>query len=207
MARPRAASYEEQRRQIQQAAADLFARRGYAGTTMHEVAAASGVSKATLYHYFHDKHALLLDIADSHVARLEALVDEELDRPGASAEQRLRRLIARFMQAYADAQSQHRVLTEDVKFLDAQSREAVLRGQRRVVAAFSRGISACRPELDPSLLKPLAMLLFGMLNWTFTWMRPDGALSHAALGEMACDLFFDGLRRLAPTQALREVAA
>jgi TetR/AcrR family transcriptional regulator len=114
-------------------------------------------------------------------------------------------LIRRFMQAYADAQSEHRVLTEDVKFLDERAREAVLDGQRQVVAAFARGIAACRPDLAAEVHKPMAMLLFGMINWTFTWLRPDGTLTYAALGEMVADLFFGGLpavaATLAPTQA------
>jgi len=210
MARPRAATYDEQRAQILRAAAALFARRGYTAATLNEVASASGVSKATLYHYFSDKHALLEDIVRSHVARLEHIASElppiqHADQPQGAAEARLRSLIRRFMQAYADAQSEHRVLTEDVKFLDERAREAVLNGQRQVVAAFAQGIAACRPDLSADLHKPMAMLLFGMINWTFTWLRPDGALSYAALGEMVADLFFGGLpavtATLAPAQA------
>ena len=44
------AGYDGQREMILSNAAQLFAQRGYAGTSMNEVAAASGVSKATLYH-------------------------------------------------------------------------------------------------------------------------------------------------------------
>ena len=72
MARPRSASYDEQRAQILDAAAELFATRGYTATTMNEVAAACGVSKATLYHYVRDKHELLAKITAGHVARLES---------------------------------------------------------------------------------------------------------------------------------------
>ena len=227
MARPRAATYDDQRAQILKAAAQLFGRRGYTAATMNEVAAASGVSKATLYHYFSDKHALLEDIVRSHVARLEHLAAQEpaatsaaeesqgrlAARPArpvslsatpaapACAEARLRSLIRRFMQAYADAQSEHRVLTEDVKFLDERAREAVLDGQRRVVAAFAQGIAACRPDLSADLHKPMAMLLFGMINWTFTWLRSDGTLTYAALGEMVADLFFGGLPSVASSLA------
>ena len=206
MARPRAATYDEQRAQILRAAAALFARRGYTAATLKEVASASGVSKATLYHYFSDKHALLEDIVRSHVARLERIAAESppiqhAGQPRGAAEARLRSLIRRFMQAYADAQSEHRVLTEDVKFLDERAREAVLDGQRQVVAAFAQGIAACRPDLSADLHKPMAMLLFGMINWTFTWLRPDGTLSYAALGEMVADLFFGGLPAVAATLA------
>ena len=200
MARPRAATYDGQRSQILKAAADLFARRGYTAATLNEVASASGVSKATLYHYFSDKHALLEDIVCSHVARLQGIAAEAvappIEPPGSTqgaAEARLRRLVRRFMQAYADAQSEHRVLTEDVKFLDERARGAVLDGQRQVVAAFAQGIAACRPDLRAELHKPMAMLLFGMINWTFTWLRPDGVLTYADLGDIVVDLFFGGL--------------
>jgi TetR/AcrR family transcriptional regulator len=37
------------------------------------------------------------------------------------------------------------------------------------------------------------MLLFGMMNWLFTWLRPDGALTHEAMSTVVADLFFGGL--------------
>ncbi len=60
LARPRAATYDDQREHILARAAELFARQGYTGTTMNQVAAACGVTKPTLYHYFADKQSLLL---------------------------------------------------------------------------------------------------------------------------------------------------
>jgi AcrR family transcriptional regulator len=76
LARPRAATYDDQREQILARAAELFARQGYTATTMNQVAAACGVTKPTLYHYWRDKQSLLLHIAAGHVARLEALCAE-----------------------------------------------------------------------------------------------------------------------------------
>lgn len=191
MARPRAAAYGDHRAQILRSAADLFARRGYTAATMNEVAAACGVSKPTLYHYFADKGSLLQEIVAEHVARLRALATQASAEGG--GEPYLRDLIRRFMQAYASAQSEHRVLTEDVKFLDARARQVVLDAQRDLVQVFSDAIGACRPELEVRMLKPLAMLLFGMINWTFTWLRPQGPLTHEALGDIVADLFFGGL--------------
>jgi TetR/AcrR family transcriptional regulator len=205
VARPRAASYDDQREQILARAAELFARQGYTATTMNQVAAACGVSKPTLYHYFADKHSLLLHIAAGHVRRLEAL-SLEVQALRLAPQARLRALIERFMQAYAHAQHEHRVLTEDVRFLPEAEREQVLAAERRMVAGFADAIADLRPELQAGELhKPLTMLLFGMMNWTFTWLRPDGALSYEALGEVIADLFCGGLDRLqaAPAAALR----
>lgn len=207
MARPRSAGYDDQREQILAAAAALFARRGYTAATMNEVAAACGVSKPTLYHYVRDKHDLLSQISATHVARLEALVAEVSARRLAP-EARLRALIDSFMRAYASAEHQHRVLTEDVKFLDAPEQAAVLDGQRRVVAAFADAVAALRPGLAAAQLeKPVAMLLFGMINWTFTWLKPGGALDHATLAPLVANLFLGGLLSLAPPQGAAAAAA
>ncbi len=193
MARPRSGGYDGQREQILAAAAALFARQGYTASTMNQLAAACGVSKATLYHYVRDKHALLAQIARGHVERLQALV-AEVAALGLAPETHLRVLIERFTAAYASAQHEHRVLTEDVKFLDVAERDAVVEGQRQVVAAFARAVTAMRPDLaEAELAKPMAMLLFGMINWTFTWMRPDGPLTHQALAPIVSALFFGGL--------------
>ena len=198
MVRSRAPNYDDQRALILARAAEVFARRGYTAASMNEVAAACSVSKATLYHYVRDKHALLAQIAAEHVTRLEALVREVRAERRLPADE-LDVLIRRFTAAYADAQHEHRVLTEDVKFLRDNERAAVEAGQRRVVAAFAAAIGRVRPELALQAT-PLAMLLFGMINWTFTWMKPGGRLSHATLAPIVAALFFGGLPAVeAPT--------
>jgi AcrR family transcriptional regulator len=193
MARTRSTTYDDQREAILAQAAALFARQGYTATSMNQVAAACGISKPTLYHYVQDKHELLLCVAQSHIERLQALV-AEVEAQQLPPRDRLRTLIERFVLAYADAQHEHRVLTEDVKFLDEGARERVLEGERRVVAAFARAVVELRPELaGASLATPLTMLLFGMINWMFTWLKPGGALSHAAMAPVVVDLFLGGL--------------
>lgn len=206
MARTRSAGYDDQREQILAAAAALFAARGYTAATMNEVARACGVSKATLYHYVRDKHDLLAQITAGHVGRLEALV-ADVRALALPPETHLRTLIERFTAAYASAQHEHRVLTEDVRFLAEAEQQRVLGAQRRVVAAFATAIGALRPDLPGrGLDKPLAMLLFGMINWTFTWLKPGGSLTHEALAPIVSDLFFGGLPAVAapaPRRAAR----
>ena len=193
MARTRSTTYDDQREAILAQAAALFARQGYTATSMNQVAAACGISKPTLYHYVKDKHELLLCVAEGHIERLQALV-ADVEAQALPSRERLQALIERFVLAYADAQHEHRVLTEDVKFLDEAARERVLEGERRVVAAFARAVVELRPELaGASLATPLTMLLFGMINWMFTWLKPGGALSHAAMAPVVVDLFLGGL--------------
>lgn len=207
MPRGRAPGYQDQRELILSRAATLFANRGYPATSMNEVALACGLSKATLYHYYRDKYALLVSIAEGHVQRLHALV-AEVAAERLTHEQRLRELIRRIVEEYADAQYAHRVLTEDVKFLDAADRARVLGKEREVVAGFARAVAALRPDLKKAALaKPLTMLLFGMINWMFTWMKPDGRLDHATIAPIVADLFLGGLPAVkAPRRAAAAVA-
>lgn len=196
MPRGRAPGYDDQREMILAQAAQLFALRGYPATSMNQVADACGLSKATLYHYYRDKYSLLVQIAEGHVLKLRALV-VEVEAAGLAAEPRLRELIHRFVQEYAGAQHAHRVLTEDVRFLEEADRERVLGIEREVVAGIARAVSGLRPELAQArLAKPLTMLLFGMINWMFTWMRPDGQLGYDAMAPLVAELFIGGLKSL-----------
>lgn len=193
MARGRAAGYDDQREAIVARAAELFARHGYHATSMNQVAEACGMSKATLYHYYEDKDALLVRIAEGHVSRLQALV-ASARALGLKPEPQFRELVHRIVTEYAGAQHAHRVLTEDVKFLPPADRQRILDKEREVVAGFAAVVAALRPELkEAALATPMTMLLFGMINWMFTWMKPGGALDHEALAPMVADLFLGGL--------------
>ena len=193
MPRGRSPGSDGQREAILAPAAVLFSRRGYPATSMNEVAEASGLSKATLYHYFRDKYELLVHITDGHVSHLQALV-AEVEAMTLPPEKRLRLLISRFVEAYADAQHAHRVLTEDVRFLNEADSARVLGKERDVVAGMARAVAAVRPELHAAHLeKPLTMLLFGMINWLFTWMKPGGALGYEAMAPIVTELFLGGL--------------
>ncbi len=193
MARGRSPGYDDQRELILAHAAQLFGNRGYSATSMNQVAEACGFSKALLYHYYRDKYSLLVSIAENHVSRLEDLV-ADVEVLNLEPDAHLRELIRRFVQEYAGARHAHRVLVEDVKFMQPDDRERVLGTQRKVVAGFARAVLELRPDLrDAALAKPLTMLLFGMINWMFIWMRPDGELDYDAMAPVVADLFLGGL--------------
>jgi len=191
MPRGRAPTYDAQREAILAGAAKLFAERGYSDVSMNEVARACGVSKPLLYHYVRDKDDLLVLICEGHVSRLVQLVRETIAEQS-DPEARLKLMIRRFVEAYAEARHEHRVLTQDVKFLHGAGKARVLSREREVVAAFADTIAQLRPDTEP-LHKPLTMLLFGMINWMFTWLHPSGELTYEAMAPVVSDLFFGGL--------------
>jgi AcrR family transcriptional regulator len=194
LARSRAPTFDAQRDGILERAADLFAEHGFHGASMASIAEASGVSKPLLYHYYRDKSHLLFDIADRYMDRLLDLVAEVRGR-GLDPEATFRALVRAFMEAYEHAQSRHRVLVQDVKFLEEDDRAHIVARQRQVVDAFAEAIAALRPRLDRRDLRvPLAMILFGMLNWTFTWLRASGPLTYGDMADVVLEIFLDGVR-------------
>lgn len=194
MARVRAAEYDERRDAILDQAAELFAVRGFARTSMNAISEACGASKAALYHYYDGKDALLYDILDSHIRFLLDTV-EEIAGNEPDAEARLYLLTESLMQGYADADARHKVLLNEMGSLAPDKREIIRRMERRIVEVFAETIAAINPALAaPERLKPVTMSLLGMLNWHYTWFKPGGALTREAYARMATDLFLNGVK-------------
>ncbi len=190
MARPQSPDYDKRRDAILAAAARLYAKHGFKGTSVADLASACQASKSLIYHYFPSKDDTLYTVMESH---LDALVDaaDEAMRVG-NAEERLRALTLAFMQLYVGAQDSHKVLLNELDNLPAEQRAEVVAKQRRIIAVVETLIREIRPELNPLTL-PLTMLFFGMINWTHTWFRPNGVTSAEGLADMAVDMMLYGL--------------
>lgn len=210
MARGKAATFEMQRASILKSAADLFADKGYHAAAMSELARACGVSKPLLYHYYRDKDHILFDIADNYMDQLLAII-ERVEARGLAPQAHIEALIARFLEEYEHSQSQHAVLVQDVKHLPEEQRNTVLRKQRLVVEAFAAVIEEIKPGLRKrSLDKAVTMILFGMINWTFTWLRSDGDLSYSDMAPIVTQIFLGGVTGLSAQserKSSRKVAA
>ena len=178
-------------------AAQCFADRSYPAASMNDIAAACATSKARLYHYYESKEAILFDLLDRYTQRLLALIAEaeaaaqrrDLDERGA-----LHALIRSFLAEYESSATRHVALLHDTKFLGEQQRELILNRQRDVVSAVTRCLRRAYPErLNAANQTAIAMMLFGMINWTFTWLRPGGALSYSGFAEEVIAMVEGGL--------------
>jgi AcrR family transcriptional regulator len=190
MARPQSPDYDKRREAIVAAAAGLYARRGFQGTSVADLAKACGTSKALIYHYFTSKEGILYDVMAAH---LDALVDAAGDAMQAGdARERLRALTLAFMHLYVGAQDSHKVLLNELDNLPPERRAEVVGKQRRIIAAVETLVREIRPGVDPLAL-PLSMLFFGMINWTHTWFRAGGSMSPEQLADLAVDMALNGL--------------
>jgi len=80
MGRPAAKDARDTRREILDAALDLFAEKGFFGTSMRELARAVGVRESAIYHHFANKEALLdslmVEVGEERVLRFEKTMEQ-----------------------------------------------------------------------------------------------------------------------------------
>jgi AcrR family transcriptional regulator len=191
MARPLSADHHLKRDSILDAAAQCFADLSYPAASMASVATKVGASKARIYHYYDSKEALLFDLLDRYTQRLLAVIGEteaRAQRKKLDDRQALHELVRAFLAEYETSATRHVALLNDTKFLSdalddslgVSQRALVLQRQRDVVSAFTRFLRRAYPQrLNDANQTAVTMMLFGMINWTFTWLRPDGPMSYA----------------------------
>ena len=208
MARPKSATHDIKRDAILDIAAQCFADRSYPAASMNEIATACGTSKARLYHYYDSKEAILFDLMDRYTQRLLSLIaltDATAQRRNLDDRAALHELIRAFLQEYESSATRHVALLNDTQFLSdvpddtlgtsaISPRELILNRQRDVVAAVTRALRRAYPgRLNASNQTAITMMLFGMINWTFTWLRPGGPISYVAFAEEVIALLEKGL--------------
>jgi AcrR family transcriptional regulator len=150
-----------------------------------------GASKARIYHYYDSKEALLFDLLDRYTQRLLAVIGEteaRAQRKKLDDRQALHELVRAFLAEYETSATRHVALLNDTKFLSdalddrlgSSQRALILQRQRDVVSAVTRFLRRAYPQrLTDANQTAVTMMLFGMINWTFTWLRPDGPMSYA----------------------------
>jgi AcrR family transcriptional regulator len=198
MARTQAADYDERKEAIVEAAAALFASRGFNGASVADIAQRGKISKSLIYHYYESKEDILYDVMISHVRALEVAAREVMTEKEAP-ERKLRELTHRFMALYVGAAARHKVLLNDLDHLPKARRTEIVGVQRRLIEIVQKLLVEIAPDLKrkSGASFAAAMLYFGAINWTHTWFDPRGPVSAGALAEMAVDLTLGGLAKAA----------
>jgi len=197
VARKRSADYDNIHDRILCSAAAVFARRGYAATSIGDIAEACECSKSRLYHYFDSKEAILSDMLTSHVDSLLFKCRHTL-YGFQDPEERFRQLVRLFLEVYAVSRDQHVVLLTCMDFLDPEKRKILVARQRELIAYVRDILLQLRPDLarDATTAQVDTMLFFGMINWTYTWYQSDGAVSPQELADRTVELFINGYAKI-----------
>lgn len=196
MARTRSQDYDAIKQAILLAAAKLFAERSFEASSINEIAAAAGLSKAGVYHYFDSKTDILRTMLIEHMETVSEIVDAALNTSDAPREKFLH-LTEALIENYTrpSSRNQHIVLVNDIGSLPAKDREFVVSAERRIIRATERLLQGIFPQLaeQESYRQPITMLYFGMINWTDTWFSDKGRLSSRELAALVTELMLKGI--------------
>ena len=199
MARTRAKDFEEKQHQLLLVAAHVFATDGMEKASMSGIAKLAGVSKSLLYHYYPSKAELIFSIIQAHLVELEAAL-AEADDPTLPPRDRLQKLVKATLDAYEGADDMHKVQLNAGEALDEDQLAQVTAMNRQIVKRIADVIAEIHPELaapSGSLLMPVTMSLFGMMNWAYLWFREDGPMTREDYARMATTLILDGVKGVA----------
>jgi TetR/AcrR family transcriptional regulator, cholesterol catabolism regulator len=186
---------QTRRRQIEDVASALFSSRGYAATSMRDIARALDLQGGSLYAHIPSKEAVLAAIVEEAAEEFHAAVGPVAERPGPAA-QRLREMIAAHVRVVTGGRERAKVFLFEWTFLGEERRAAVTRSRSDYQAYFERvvveGVAAGELEApDPRLA---AVFILSAMNAMAHWYRPDGAFCPDALAERYADLFLHGLQ-------------
>lgn len=161
------------------AAAALFAAKGYAATSMREIADACDMLPGSLYYHFAAKEDLLCEVYRRGVEQLRTGVQSALARasdPWQRLEVACTAHLETILRRSDYAQVLIRVLPSDVP--GAAER---LRALRAEYEAVFRDLVAALPLPAGTDRRSLRMLLLGALNWSRVWFDASGRETPASL--------------------------
>lgn len=195
MARTIAKDHDKKRAHILKGAAKVFATEGFDRASMRQLAQECDVSKATIYHYYDSKDALLFDILDSYLRELRDSICG-LDLAGKTPAEQLFAVVSGILLAYRGMDHEHQIQTGSLTALPPEQ-QSILRGyQRELVAFVSKVIASQAPEVFEGRKRKLhatTMSVFGMLNWYYMWNKNADDAEREEYGKLVSSLMLKGV--------------
>lgn len=196
--------YELVENELLARAADLFAERGYNGTSLQDIADTMGMTRPAIYHYFENKDALLVALVAGVTEGREEVLRSIRHDPALTPEAKLREAIYRMALQTAEYGARFRLLILSANDLPKRVAKANERARSEVTehltAIIAEGVAAGDlHDVDPRVA---ALVMLGMCNSIAWWVNPQGAIAPPALAELVTDLSLRSVKR--PRRAAAE---
>ena len=173
------------KRQILRAAEILFAREGYAGTSLRQITELAGVNVAAVNYHFGSKENLLVELLDRVIAPITTKRLKLLDEAESKRDPGVRDILAAFLlpdlEAIADLKSRDPALPNFVSRMYSEGSELMAEvmgrqfaeGQRRFYAAFQRAL----PSLGADEIAWRLHCIVGIVVYLFATVEAPGILA------------------------------
>jgi TetR/AcrR family transcriptional regulator, cholesterol catabolism regulator len=191
-------TYNRRRRELIEAAARLFREKGYAQTSLNDVANALKTDRASVYYYVSSKKELLHEVVRDVVAET-ANNAKRISESAGPAPEKLRALIFSLMRSYAQNYPYQFVYIQEGMAVDSHGDAQLNRLGKQYEAALidiiNGGIrdGSFRNTGDSKII---AYGILGMLNWTHRWFNPSGRLTPDQVAATFADTVLGGLKPL-----------
>ena len=197
---------DERRRAILTAAQDVFASRGFHGSSIDEIAQAAGISKALIYEHFPSKKDLHASLLDMHVQELfdRLAANAATEEPG---HMRLRNGLAAFLGWVEEERGAFRMVFRDAA--DPEVADVVVRIQGQVTAAVAALMAtepmapAASEEARERGIRMLAQQLTGGVQSLALWWIDNPEVARSVVLDSAMDFCWLGLERVRDGKHMR----
>ena len=177
--------YDERLDHLLGSAARVFADKGYHPTTMRDLAAASGMSLAGIYYYVRGKEDLLALVQERCFLRVLAGAERAVQAAKDPID-RLQAFIRHHVAFFAQHMAEMKVLSHE------ESPRRVSDIKRRYVDLLEAVLKGAAPDEKVVDRSAAAYILFGMMNWIYTWYDPAGEIGPTRLAELMASIFLGG---------------
>ncbi len=193
MARTRSENYDGIYLGILTNAAALFSAQGYMRSSIADLADACKLSRGALYHYFDSKEAILFAMLDSLVRDLLAHLEQAVAGGGPPLE-KFARVIEAFVGHNAQSPEEQIVLLNDLGALKAAEQRQIVQTERKIVELVGKVLTSIdvSKKMNRKNARVYTMMLFGMINYTYTWYDAKGPIKPKEFAQMAAGLFLRG---------------
>lgn len=192
-------------RELLERAAEVFAARGFANTTLQDIADAAKVGRTTLYHYFKSKDEFLTALVEDVTITASRRMRTIRMKAEVSPSERLRRAALTQLEWLLERPNRFKVLVRDEHTLPPEILRRHEGAKREVLAEFTAIIQAGidSGEFRDGPARVMALSVIGMCNWSVWWFNPKGAMTPAQIGEMIAEMAVRAVRRAEPANGAR----
>ena len=182
------------RQQIDDVASALFRDRGYAATSVRDIAQALHIQGPSLYAHVASKEDVLWSIVVRAADRFNGEVGP-IATSDAPPQVKLRAMIRAHVDVVTSAQRDAVVFLHEWRFLSDDRRQQIAARRDAYEALFRKviGEGVAARSFVPLDAPLTAMAILSALNGIATWYSPDGPLTPAEIADQHADLFLRSL--------------
>ena len=177
-----------------QAAAKLFATRGYDGTSMRDIAELVKVQPASLYHHFPSKTHILVSIFEESAVEMVGRIEKAIEGYDDPWERLEVACVAHMKALLAGFDLIHVVFGEMPRRHEAEVRQILVAQRDRYEDVF-RGLIDAVPLRRGANRKYMKMTLLGAMAWSRVWYLPKGGDSPETIARNILDIVRAGVER------------